>query len=360
MSTQSELFINDLYLELESELLERIGELLATDQTITQDNIYQWQVQKLTQLGQLQEYQIQKIAEVSGKTPEAVTKWIREVGLAVVNEIEPLMAEALPAASVPLVEQSNAILSTLLLYERNALDTLNKVNSTMLAGSQQIYLDIINKTTAEVISGLSTHDQALRKTARQWADQGLPALIDKAGKRWTPEAYINMVTRTISSQVTAKAQEARMDDYDIDLVEISSHHGSRPSHVEYQGRIYSRSGKAKTYPPLSSTSYGKIDGIVTGINCKHVFYPYVHGKSIKRYQPYDKKESEKVYQQSQKQRAIEREIRKAKRELQMMENMKDEQGVKEARQKVRDKQAKMRLFINETNRTRRYNREQIV
>lgn len=360
MSTQSELFIKDLYLELESELLERIGELLATDQTITQDNIFQWQVQKLTQLGQLQEYQIKKIAEVSGKTPEAVTKWIREVGLAAVNEIEPLMAVALPAASVPLVEQSNAILSTLLLYERNALDTLNKVNSTMLAGSQQIYLDIINKTTAEVISGLSTHDQALRKTVRQWADQGLPALIDKAGKRWTPEAYINMVTRTISSQVTAKAQEARMDDYDIDLVEISSHRGSRPSHVEYQGRIYSRSGKAKTYPALSSTSYGKIDGIVTGINCKHVFYPYVHGKSIKRYQPYDKKESEKVYQQSQKQRAIEREIRKAKRELKMMQNLNDPEGIKEARKKVRDKQAKMRAFIDETNRTRRYNREQIV
>lgn len=362
MTTQSELFINDLYLALEAEMLENIGRLLRTNQTITADNVLNWQVQKLTQLGRLQEYQIQLLAKASGKTPEAVTEWVRDAGMQAVDEIEPFIVEALPASTVsavPAVAESNAILNTLLLYERNVLDTLNKVNSTMLAGSQQIYIDIISKTTAEVLTGLSTHDKALRKTARQWADQGLPALVDKAGKRWTPEAYINMVTRTISSQVTARAQEARMDDYDIDLVEISSHGGSRPSHYKYQGKIYSRSGRSKRYPSLSSTTYGSgYGGLVTGVNCKHYLIPFVSGKSIRRPNPYDKQESEKVYIESQKQRALERDIRKAKRELKMMENLNDKEGVQEAKQKVRQKQANMRAFINETERTRRYNREQ--
>lgn len=357
---QSSLFINELYQELEMELLETIGRKLATNEVITQDNVINWQVQKLQQLGQLQTEQIQTIARASGKTPDAVREWIREIGMIAVNEIEQGMAAALPAASVIPLTQSNAILGTLLLFEQNAINTMNMVNTTLLGSSQQVYIDIVTKATAEVLTGMTTHDQALRKVGKQWAEKGMPALIDKAGKRWSTEAYVNMVTRTISAQTAAKAQEARMDEYDIDLVEISSHRGSRPSHVEYQGRIYSRSGRAKTYPPLSGTSYGRIDGIVTGINCRHVMYPYVHGKSIKRYQPYDKSESERIYKQSQKQRAIEREIRAAKKELRMMEAMKDRSGITEAKQKVRMKQAKMRRFIDETGRTRRYNRERIV
>jgi hypothetical protein len=357
---QSSLFINELYQELELELLTNIGRKLATNQTITQDNVLQWQVTKLQQLGPLQEEQIKTIARASGKTPEAVKAWIREIGFMAVNEIEAGMAAALPGATVTAVSQSNVLLGTLLLFEQNAINTMNLVNTTLLSSSQQVYIDIVNKSTAEVLTGLSTHDQAMRKVAKQWAEKGVPALIDKAGKRWSTEAYVNMVTRSISSQVAAKAQESRMDEYNIDLVEISSHVGSRPSHFEYQGNIYSRSGRAKRYPALASTTYGKIDGIITGINCGHQFYPFVNGKSIRRPNPYDKRQSEKLYKESQRQRSIEREIRAGKKELRMMEAMKDETGIKEAKQNIRMKQAKMRRFIDMTGRTRRYKREQIV
>ncbi len=361
MATQGSLFINELYLELEAEMLDNIGRLLATGQTITEDNVLNWQVQKLAQLGTLQQYQIRAIAKASGKTPEAVKKWVREEVMAGVGLIEDGLVEALPLATAPAVFESNAILAVMVFYEQNALNTLNLVNSNLLAGSNQAYFDIINKTTAKVLAGTMTHDQALRETGKQWAEQGLPALVDKRGRKWTPEAYINLVTRTISSQVTAKVQEARFDDYDIDLVEISSHKGSRPSHFEYQGNIYSRSGKSKLYPSLASTSYNQgYDGLITGANCQHYMSAFVNGVSIRRKNPYKKKESDIIYKQSQQQRLIEREIRKQKQTVRMAEAMKDDVGVMEAKQRVRRQQARMRNFISENNRTRRYNREQII
>lgn len=361
MATQGSLFINELYLELEAEMLQNIGKKLAFGQTVTKDNVLDWQVQKLAQLGPLQQEQIAAIAKASGKTEEAVKKWIREEIAGGVGLVEDGLVEAFPGKQVPSVFESNSILQTLVYFEQNAIETFNLVNSNMLAGSSQAYLDIISKSTAKVLTGMTTHTQALRDAGREWAEKGMPALIDKAGRAWSPEAYINLVTRTISSQVTAKVQEARYDDYDIDLVQISSHKGSRPSHFEYQGKIYSRSGKSKRYPALSTTSYGEgYGGLITGANCGHTMAAFVNGVSIRRENPYDKRESDKDYALSQEQRALEVKIRKRKQVLDMSNAMKDSDGMKVARQLLREEQAKMRQFIERTGRTRRPAREQII
>jgi len=356
----SSLFINEVYLKLEADMLTNIAKKLATGQMVTQDNVLDWQVAKLLQLGPLQQEQQKLIAEVAGVTPEVVRDWLTTIAQIGAREIETGLPEALPYATVPAVEASNMILNAVLLMERQTFDTLNLVNANMLASSNRIYTNILTEVTAEVLAGVSTHDQALRKAGAKWTEEGIPALVDKAGRKWSTEAYISMVTQATSKRTATAAQEARLDEYDIDLVEISSHRDSRPSHIEYQGRLFSRSGKSKRYTALSDTSYGAIDGIVTGIRCSHQLYPFVNGVSIKRYQPYPKKESIERYKQSQKQRAIEREIRKAKKEVQFMETLKDTEGVKLSKQKVRAKQAKMRQFISDSGRRRRNNREQII
>lgn len=96
------------------------------------------------------------------------------------------------------------------------------------------------------------------------------------------------------------------------------------------------------------------------INCRHVIYPYIQGKSTKRYEPYDTTENDRVYKESQQQRSLERQIRKAKKEVKVMEALGDSEGVKEAKNKVSQRQTAMKEFINQTKRKRQYNREQIV
>ena len=101
-----------------------------------------------------------------------------------------------------------------------------------------------------------------------------------------------------------------------DLVIVSQHMGSRPEHAPIQNKVFSYSGKNKKYPsfqaPIGSggAGYGMADGI-KGVNCTHDFYPYWEGDAIPKNIGYD----EKYYKNTQKQRAMERNIRATKREI---------------------------------------------
>lgn len=99
------------------------------------------------------------------------------------------------------------------------------------------------------------------------------------------------------------------------------------------------------------------NGIVTH-NCGHNQYPYFPG-SKKTYQPYGKRENEQTYKESQRQRAIERNIRRFKRELELAQETGDTKTADRAKKGISRNQAIMREFINKTDRTRRYDREQI-
>lgn len=361
MPTQSNLFIEDLYSQIELEMLQKIGKLLGNGQGITADGIVNWQVEKLSQLGRLTEEQLKVIAKYANMTIEQVVAFVQDTAIVEVQAAEQLLDERTQGLLL-YQEPSNALYTRLEALEQQATDIANKVNSSMLQGAEQVYRDIIEKSVANVLLGNTTLDQALKSTVSEWAKMGIPAFVDKAGRQWSIEGYVSMVMRATRKNVVNTVQETKFDDYDVDLVEATSHRGSRPSHIEYQGKIYSRSGRSKRYPALSSTTYGKgADGFVTGIHCGHILYAYVQGVSIKRYEPYDKEESIAVYNEQQKQRRLERDIRSAKKELTMLEQMGvDDMELHHARKKVADKQANMRAFIGETGRTRRYNRERIV
>ena len=100
-------------------------------------------------------------------------------------------------------------------------------------------------------------------------------------------------------------------------MEVTSHAGARPTHAVWQGRVYSRSGKTKGYKDfVSSTGYGTGDGLC-GWNCRHNFYPYFEGLSSPSFS-HDparllEKTNEEMYEDSQRQRALERAVRQSKR-----------------------------------------------
>ena len=361
MAIQGNIFVERMYQQIELEMLQNIGKVIGNGEGVDKDGVTQWRVAKLSQLGVLRNDQLKVLAKYSNMTVQELINYINELG---VTEIEAFEGrnKALVDAGVDYVPPSNNVYDRLLALEKQSKDVMNMVNTNMLTFSEQACVDILTKASTDVLTGNSTLYQSLIKVAGEWAETGIPAIIDKAGKAWSTEAYISMVLRATQKNVVNEMQEGRMDDYKIDLVEFSSHAGSRPSHLEFQGKVYSRSGKSKKYPARSTTTYGVgADGMITGIACGHQEYAYVEGISTKRYEPYNKKESEEVYKESQKQRYLEREIRRAKKEKTMLEAMKaNEEDLKELDKRIRQKQAKMREFIDQTGRTRRRQKEQIV
>ncbi len=246
--------------------------------------------------------------------------------------------------------------SILTQYVSNLKNSYNITSAGLIGNTPNIYIDAANSISVLVSSGTITSDQAIEKLVRKWSNEGLKSVVDKAGRNWSAYSYSNMILRTTNRNITTNVQEQTFDDYDIDLVEISSHIGARPLCEPYQGKVYSRGGKSNKYPALTSTSMGEPAGLF-GINCGHTMYPYMDGTK-KTYKPYPKKENKRVYENAQTQRRLERNIRNAKRELQITKDAKLNNNAASLR--VKNNQAKMREFIDDTGRTRYYSNERLI
>lgn len=206
-----------------------------------------------------------------------------------------------------------------------------------------------------------SRQQALRKCIREFNERGIPAFVDKSGREWTPEAYVNMAMRSTSNTMAAEIQMARADDLGIDLVEVDSHAGARPKCAKDQGKIFDRANKSKKYPHWKDSSYGEPDGLL-GINCGHHIYPFIEGVSIRRYFPTeDMDANDKLYKQIQVQRALERSVRKQKRECMFYDEIGDKEDFEKAAVKLKQKEAKLKSYVDGNDKLfRRKGREQVV
>lgn len=355
----STVLIEKLYREIEMEMLKNVAQVIGNADGVDEENVTDWQLERMGHLGELNNKQMEVLRQYSGKSKRELRAFIREFGIAQIERFDELHTVL---DHLPYVEPTNLIRERIEMVGQQAETSFDLTNSTMLNKSNQLYQDILNRAVVDVVTGNRTPYQSMVRSIKSAGDKGLTGFVAKNGAEWSAEAYVSMVIRATRKNTVNAVTEARYDEYGIDLVEISSHAGSRPSHIEYQGKIYSRTGATKGYPLLSETSYGAIDGIVTGINCNHQMYAYFPGRgNKKKFQPYNKKESEEKYAESQQQRKLERNIRAAKKELSMLESMKAKpEDITAAKKKVRDRQAQMRDFIDESRRTRRRQREQIV
>ena len=318
------------------------------------------------------EWQAGKLAEVGAlraMNEKTVEKYLAEIKANLPAYYEKAGKDAAFSAGIPGLASvlPEGVSSTLALiwstWENKTMNQLRNLGMTLIDGAQTTYIQIVYKSAAKMLAGATTTRQAIAETARGWIAQataeglenGIPALVDKADRTWSVEAYAQMVLRSNERQMVTAVQESAFNEFDVDLVEISSHLGARPKCAPYQGKVYSRSGTHPTFPALSSTSKGQVDGIC-GINCSHSLYAY-NPEVGKTYKPYPKKLNEKAYDNSQEQRRLERNIRKAKKDLSIASIDKGSIAEKRARKKVAEAQAKMRNFIDESGRTRRYDRE---
>lgn len=162
--------------------------------------------------------------------------------------------------------------------------------------------------------------KAMFEVNKALRSQGLFAFVDKGGKRWTLESYCAMSTRTASSQSTNLGDV--FADEEHDLYYIVPHAGSCPLCAKYEGRVYSRSGKNKKYPPLAS-AFSKIDPNGTDDldntywtihpNCRHKIIKYVEETKTKAKRNEMIKQSNRPFELTQKQQNEVRENKERER-----------------------------------------------
>lgn len=362
---------SDVLTAMEDDLLQNIAEYLSEGRADIPTA--QWKIQQLAALGKLDRANIRTIAEYSDIAADMEEIAMTRAALAAVKDMDEgfgkLVSDGIiEGTTVPMEETA---LQAAAMYSKQAKDRLNKVNTVMryfakttaaaavnkaaeIVNKQQ-HLDTLNKAAGKVIMGTENRQTAVRQCIKEMSEKGIPAFVDAAGRQWSPEAYVNMDVRTTCSNAAHEAQFSRMNDYDIDLLEVDSHAGARPKCALDQGRIFSKSGKNRKYPAWKTSSYGEPDGIL-GINCGHHVYPYIEGVSTQTYFPYDKEENDKLYKQKQEQRRLEREVRSAKREVSMLNSAGDKEGAKAAKDRVKRRTAAYYEYCEKTGLPRKADR----
>ena len=374
-------------LDMEDDILREIAAQLSRDGDISDTS--KWRIRQLARAGRFDKRAAAIIAGYSevedGQAMDAVlTAAETEIGY-LDNAVQAANAAGLSEYFSDIPAEESA-LGAAKAFQKQAASDLNLVNTVMQykAGSayvnavnaiyrdtaegRQSALDIMGKGAAKAVSGHMSLQEATRKTIRELAQKGIPAFVDKRGREWSPEAYVMMDMRSTLGNTARAAQNARCDEYNIQLIEVSSHMGARPLCAPYQGRIFSRDGsKGVTtdgaggkiyYTPLSETSYGQPAGLF-GINCGHVQYPFVPGINFQRYFPYPKEENDRRYMQFQQQRAMERGIRAAKRECMMLQETGDTEGLQKASLRLRNQREKYRAYCKETGLKQHNDRTQV-
>lgn len=384
--------IDGIYQDLEAQLMQNIARHLRDwEQPIDTDR---WLMRKLAEIGKLNKENIKIIAQMSGISQTAAERMLNEMAEETIKNIDPglrkLARDGLAGEMVS-PNKSRNVRQTVDSMKKQAKDTLNMCNTTMLYKARDAYsslvqkiavdakeienrqefIDILNKYGEAVTAGVDSRHQAMRKCIREFNEKGIPAFADKRGRQWTPEAYVNMAMRNTARQTAEEVQTARCKDAGVNLIQIDSHSGARPKCAKDQGKIFSLDntsgetenlyGKKIKYYPWSSSSYGKPDGIL-GINCRHHKWPFVPSVNIQRYFPTeDFEENDRLYKETQIQRALERDVRKQKRECMLYDELGDSEAFENAAVKLKEKERKLGQYVDgHDNLHRRKDREQVV
>lgn len=371
--------IERYYIEMENELLINIANKLAQGKPMEIDKwdlktnspivgsggVNEWQLERLKELGGLNEENAKIIAKYSGKTHEEVEKVFeraRQIGTEIDEEILSLGIKAGILNEInPFIEEvtvKNILRNSI----NEVLTTFNKQNNSLLASAGNNYREIVNKVSSQVMAGTKTTGKAMQEAVSELAQNGLTGFTARNGAQWSPEAYTKMVIRSNTQNTINRIQEERMKLAGNDYVEISSHIGARPLCSEDQGKIFSLSdnitsiedglGHSIKVYAWSNSSYGEPAGIL-GINCGHSRYAFVPGISIHRKKEFTKKENDEAYIEKQQQRLYERTIRNKKREIAMLKETGAEQEYINSKMKqLRNYNKQYLNFLENTGRTR--------
>lgn len=144
-------------------------------------------------------------------------------------------------------------------------ESLTGVNrSAQLLLGKAVREAITQRIATSIISGDALRDIKLMiKGLLQ--QQGLDALIDKGGHKWTLDRYAEMLFRTKAVEARNRGLVNRMVENGYDLVQVSDHNTDHEACRVWEGRILSISGDTPGYPTVAEAE-------VAGLfhpNCKH-------------------------------------------------------------------------------------------
>ena len=349
----------ELYRQLEDYIFKDIAYRLLKSQSVsgTADRL----IWKLEQMGESRAEIMNKLSKLTGLSKRelkellqdaVITSWnddlstFNQMGINIINPLE-----------------NQAVMSVMNAEYQKCQGELNNLTRTTMNQAQVDLTRMLDEAEMRVASGVQSYSSAVCEILDNYAKKGM-VVEYPTGTHRSLEAAVRCCVVTSMNQTSAQITNQYILEGGIEYVLVSAHLGARiqqpgqpylAGHENWQGKVYRIRGSEPGYPNLlEMTGYdigengaGKVVNPLGlhGYNCRHSHQPW--DKALKN--PYvdengkstiDTEESRKLYQNQQKQRAMERSIRATKRRLLMKQQEIDlvaETDVKEILQNDYDK-----------------------
>lgn len=341
-----------LYAQAEADILADMARRISTyDYWIP---AVEHQAKMLEEAGMVREEILARLKTLTGRTNRELRQLMQEAGgVSLKSDDAVYRRQGLHPPPVSASEDLQKVLQAG--YEKTSGTFRNLTLTTARTATHQ-FEQALDRAYMQITLGGMDYNTAIRSTIKQLSAEGVGAIRYPTGRTDTIEVAVRRAVVTGVNQTALRLQDARADEMGADLVEVSAHAGARPSHAEWQGGIYSRSGKSRKYPDfVKTTGYGTGAGL-GGWNCSHSFRPWFEGMSrtydkalLKEYQAKDYEYNGvrmTEYEALQEQRKIERSIRRWKRE----KNALDAAGLdsSEASAKITEWNRRQKDFLEQT------------
>lgn len=336
---------NDMELDLISSLKKNLEKGGAGD----------WQREKLLSIATYKEVNDKIVNAHNGNLGKEISKLLKESFTAGGQNTDNILKKA-GKLTVPIAKigsdsffkiNENRINSLISSVSRD----LSKAESAMLRQADDVYRQTLFKSQMNLNAGALSLNQSIDMATKEFLDKGFNCITYKDGRKVNIASYAEMVLRTSSQRAVFTGEGSRRDEWGVHTVVVSAHNNSSDLCMPWQGKIfiddvYSSGKKGEGDYPLLSTA---IDNGLFHPSCRHNMGTYFEGINTPP-EAVDNKEAFRNYEAEQKQRYMERQIRKYKRhEVGSL----DPQNIKRAKDKVTEWQRNLRQHLKDNPQLRR-------
>ena len=364
-----------IYSQMELDIIEKIAEHFNVNEKFINSDY--WYLQKLKELGGLNNDTMKLLEKYTGKTRQELLKAMEYIGINAIPMDQLNIAKSKGLLDPNMIKNSTYIQNLI----RFSYDEIEKeflqINKTIAEQVRKVYLDIVTKSYVKINSGIYSYQEAILEGLDELGNNGISIITyqDKNGKIKNYDV-VGTVRRDLlvaTRGLAGKVNEEVIKESGWHIVRVSYHFGARTgdggenytNHAWWQEKQFfcwdydkKATEKEKGLPDfIEHCNYGDVQGIV-GINCKH-FFTVWYGSLEKDKLDFTYNENEEQYNNLQQQRYLERGVRKWKRRQVIAKGAEDEGGYKKASSKVKEWQGRINEFTDENNLRRDYTREHI-
>lgn len=320
----------ELYSEVEADIIADMAKRLVKMDFIPSA---EWQFKKLTEMGFVHNEIVEKLSKALKVSKKEIEALMRDSGVQSIAADSQIYRKA--GLDPPLLAASPTMRAVLQSGIDNTKGLFDNLTRTTADTATKQFEHALDRAWLNVTSGAFDYNSAIRMAIKDLTEKGLASITYPSGHTDHLDVAVRRAVVTGVNQTSLRMQDALADEMETDLVDVTAHAGARnagkgpANHESWQGKRYSRSGTHPKYPSLREvTGYGTGAGL-GGWNCRHNMFPAWDGMAplydqddlddmtAEKYEYNGKKMTE--YEASQKQRYIERNIRKYKREFVGME-----------------------------------------